>query len=134
MPTKKKTAAPAEVDWPALLASGREGIARWNDRSLSARQMTRLSAGDFTGCDLSGVNFHGQPSLRFRGAGANFRNATLSNASFGEADLRNCDFTGAKMTKFGARGSDLSGAKLAGCDLNSARLAEVKLIGADLSG
>jgi uncharacterized protein YjbI with pentapeptide repeats len=134
MPTKKKTAAPVEVDWPAVLASGPDGAARWNARSVTARQMTRLSAGDFSGCDLSGVNFHGQPSLRFRGAGALFRSAVLSNAAFGEADLRNCDFTGATMTKFGARGSDMSGAKLAGVDLSSARLAEVKLVGADLSG
>jgi hypothetical protein len=96
--------------------------------------MTRLSAGDFAGRDLSRVNFHGQPSLRFRGAGAVFHNAVLTSAAFGEADLRNADFTGAKMQKFGARGSDLSGARLAGVDLSSARLAEVKLIGADLSG
>ena len=134
MPTKKKTEVPAEVDWPAVLASGPEGIARWNARSATARQMTRLSAGDFSGRDLSGVNFHGQPSLRFRGAGASFRGAVLSNAAFGEADLRTADFTGAQMQKFGARGSDMSGAKLAGCDLSSARLAEVKLIGADLGG
>lgn len=134
MPAKKKAPPPADVDWPTLLASGAEGIARWNERSAAARQMTRLSAGDFTNCDLSGVNFHGQPSLRFRGAGASFRDAILSNASFSEADLRSADFTGAQMQKFGARGSDLSGAKLANVDLSSARLAEVKLIGADLSG
>ncbi len=134
MPTKKKAPPPAEVDWPTVLASGPEGVAQWNARSATARQMTRLGAGDFTNADLSGVNFHGQPSLRFRGAGAHFRGAELSNAAFSEADLRNCDFTGATMTKFGARKSDMSGARLAGVDLSSARLAEVKLVGADLSG
>ena len=133
MPTKKKIAPPVAVDWPAVLASGPEGVARWNERSAEARQLTRLGAGDFTNADLSGVNFHGQPSLRFRGAGACFRDATLSNAAFSEADLRNADFTGAVMTKFGARKSDLSGAKLAGTQLTGARLAEAKLVGADLS-
>lgn len=135
MPTKKKpaTAPPAAIDWPAVLAGGPEGVARWNERSPEARQLTRLSAGDFTGADLSGVNFSGQPSLRFRGAGACFRGAVLASASFSEADLRNADFAGALMAKFGARKSDLSGAKLAGCKLTGARLAEVKLIGADLS-
>jgi hypothetical protein len=136
MATKKKAAAPppADVNWPAVLASGPEGVARWNARSADARQMTRLSGGDFTNADLTGVNFHGQPSLRFRGAGASFRNAKLTCAAFSEADLRNADFAGATMTKFGARKSDLSGAKLAGCNLTNARLAEVKLVGADLSG
>lgn len=134
MPTKKKAAPPAEVNWPEVLASGAEGVARWNGRSADARQLTRLSGGDFTAADLSRVNFHGQPSLRFRGAGAKFRSAVLSNAAFSEADLRNADFTAAVMTKFGARKSDLSGAKLAGCDLTGARLAETKLVGADLSG
>ena len=136
MPAKKKPAAPppADVNWPAVLAGGPDGVARWNERSADARQLTRLSAGDFTNADLSGVNFYSQPSLRFRGSGASFRNAMLTGASFSEADLRNADFTGATVTKFGARKSDLSGAKLAGCNLTGARLAEVKLVGADLSG
>lgn len=132
MPTKKKPAAPADINWPAVLAGGPDGVTRWNERSAEARQLTRLSAGDFTGADLSGVNFHAQPSLRFRGAGACFRGAWLANAAFSEADLRNADFVGAMMKKFGARKSDLSGSKLAGCDLTGARLAEAKLIGADL--
>lgn len=135
MPTKKKAAAapPADVNWPAVLASGPEGVARWNARSAGARQMTRLSAGDFTGRDLTGVDFGGQPSLRFRGAGAVFRGANLAGAAFSEADLRNADFTGAEMKAFGARGSDLSGARFGGADLTGARLAEVRLVGADLS-
>jgi len=132
MPTKKKSAAP--TDWTEVLKSGPEGIARWNERSPDARQMTRLSSGDYRGCDLTGVNFQGQPTLQFKGAGACFARANLTQASFSEADLRNADFTGAKMVKFGARNSDLSGAKLAGVDLSGARLAGVKFTGADLSG
>jgi hypothetical protein len=131
MPTKKK-AAPA--DWPALLKSGPEGIARWNERSPDARQMTRLGGVDFSESDLTGVNFQGQPTLQFQGSGACFARANLVQASFREANLRDADFSGAKMVKFGARDSDLSGAKLAGVDLTGARLAGVAFVGADLRG
>ena len=132
MPTKKKS-PPAPTDWPAVLQSGPDGIARWNERSADARQMTRLSAADYSGCDLTGVNFQGQPTIRFQGAGACFARANLVQASFKEADLRGADFTGATMVKFGARDADLGGAKLAGVDLTGARLAGAKLVGADLS-
>src|SRR5262245_35892661 len=112
MPTTKKKPAAPPPNWPELLKSGPEGVALWHERSPDARQMTRLSATDFTGCDLSGVNFQGQPTLQFKAAGACFAKANLVQASFSDADLREADFTGAKMVKFGARGSDLSGAKL----------------------
>lgn len=135
MATKKKAAAPpAEVDWPATLRTGAAGVAQWNARSETARQMTRLGRGDYTNCDLSGIDFTGQSVLTFQGAGANFTNATLTRGSFIEADLCGADFTGAEMTKFCARNADLTGAKLPGVVLKGGRLVGAKFVDADLSG
>ncbi|MBY0458246.1 MAG: pentapeptide repeat-containing protein [Gemmataceae bacterium] len=134
MPTKKKPAPPAEIDWPATLRTGAEGVAQWNARSETARQMTRLGRGDYADCDLSGIDFTGQSVLTFRGAGVNFSGATLTRASLIDADLRGVNFAGAEMTKFCARNADLTGAKLAGVALKEGRLVGAKFIDADLRG
>lgn len=133
MATKKKVAPPPEVDWVEVLRTGREGVARWNARSETARQMTRLGRGDYANCDLSGIDFSGQSVLTFRGAGVNFSNATLTRGSLIDADLSGADFTGAEMTKFCARNADLTGAKLPGVTLKGGRLVGARFAGADLS-
>ncbi|MDY3555400.1 pentapeptide repeat-containing protein [Gemmata sp. JC717] len=133
MATKKKAAPPPETDWGGVLRTGREGVARWNGRSETARQMTRLGRGDYASCDLSGIDFSGQSVLSFRGARVNFAGAKLTRGSLIEADLRGADFTGAEMTKFCARNADLTGAKLPGVVLKGGRLVGAKFVGADLS-
>ncbi|AMV28773.1 Serine/threonine-protein kinase B [Gemmata sp. SH-PL17] len=134
MATKKKLAPPPEIDWPETLRTGRPGIVRWNERSETARQMTKLGRGDYTGCDLAGINFGGQSVLKFQGAGVDFADATLTRGSFIEADLRGANFAGAEMTKFCARNADLTGAKLPNVSLKGGRLVGAKFVGADLSG
>ncbi|MBP3957037.1 pentapeptide repeat-containing protein [Gemmata sp. G18] len=134
MATKKKVAPPLEIDWPATLQTGRAGVAQWNERSETARQMTKLGRGDYAGCDLAGINFGGQSVLKFQGAGVDFADATLTRGSFIEADLRGANFAGAEMTKFCARNADLTGAKLPHVSLRGGRLVGAKFVGADLSG
>jgi hypothetical protein len=134
MAAKQKAAPPPEIDWVETLRTGAEGVAKWNARSETARQMTRLGRGDYTGRDLSTVDFTGQSILKFQGAGVNFTNATLTRGSFIEADLKGANFSGAEMTKFCARNADLTGATLVGVVLKGGRLVGAKFVNADLSG
>ena len=133
MAKKTPVVAEPEPDWPAVLRTGPAGVARWNARPAGARQLTRLGRGDYAGCDLTGINLHGQSVLKFQAAGANLTGADLADGSFIEADFRGADFTGAKMTKFCARDADLSGAKLPGVKLAGGRLVRAKFAGADLT-
>lgn len=110
---------------------------------------------DFSGLDLSGVNFKGG----YQASGTNLRNADFTGANLTGADfdfsyLDGADFTGADLT--GARfyhaslrdvtlinaivsgthfyASNLTGAKMAGIDLSQSRIGVAQFCAADLSG
>ena len=110
---------------------------------------------DFSGLDLSGVDFRGYYSVNNETIlrNANFRGCNLADAEFGSAILDGADFTGANLQRAsfvtaslrdaiftesdvnGARfyQSDLSGARLAGADLSTTSITGCTLHGADLS-
>jgi hypothetical protein len=132
--SKKPRVVPeSEADWPATLRTGPEGVALWNARPPSARQLTRLGHGDYAGCDLAGIDFTGQSVLKFQAAGADLTGALLTRGSFIEGDFRDADLSYARMAKFGGRDGDFRGAKLVGVDLTSGRLARARFAGADLT-
>ncbi len=78
---------------------------------------------DFSGKDLSGMNFQAQ-NLK----GANFSGANLSGASFLRADLTGAVFTGANL-----KGADFSGAHLKDAHLERVRAEKAGFGMADLS-
>ena len=130
---QKKPAPEVQTDWPAALRTGQEGVARWNARPATARQLTRLGHGDYAGCDLAGIDFSGQSVLKFKASGADLTGATLSGGTFIEGDFRDANLSSARMSKFCGRDADFTGANLAGVDLTNGRLARAKCAGADLS-
>ncbi len=79
---------------------------------------------DFSGKDLSGMNFQAQ-DLK----GVNFSGANLSGASFLRADLTGAIFTGANL-----EGADFSGAHLKDAHLERVRAEKAGFGMADLSG
>jgi uncharacterized protein YjbI with pentapeptide repeats/beta-lactamase regulating signal transducer with metallopeptidase domain len=69
------------------------------------------------GCDLRGIDLHGQDlqGIVLSGAdlrGANLRNANLRGARFEGVDLRQADISGADLTNVELNGCDLSGVDL----------------------
>src|SRR5262249_8629319 len=121
-------------DWVAVLRSGPAGVQKWNRLTAGQRQLTKLGRGDYSGCDLSGVNFRGQSVLPFKAAGATLTGARLGGGSFVGGDFRNADLSGADMCSFGGREADFSGARLIRADLPGGWLVRAKLVGADLTG
>jgi hypothetical protein len=116
-----------------VLRGGPDGVRRWNARPASDRVFTKLGRGDYAGCDLAGINFHGQTVTGFRAAGANLAGAILTKGGFISGDFRGADLTSAEMEAFCGRDADFTGAKLVGSDLTRGRLARAKFVGADLT-
>jgi hypothetical protein len=131
-PAKKKAPAPP-VDWPAVLRSEPDGLARWNKLTKAARTAVDLSGVDLSGCGLPGAVFRGCKAsmATFRGCNASrarFALGTFEGADFSAADLTGADFSDANCRRASFAGADLSGvvfkrASLQGADLTGATLA-----------
>lgn len=101
---------------------------------------------DYSGLDLSGVDFRGAHTvdLETNLQGADFSGANLQGAEFGAAQLDGVDFTGANLSKAQFvtaslrqavfRKSNLTGAHFQECDLAGAQLQGVKLSDATWAG
>jgi len=84
---------------------------------------------DFSGMDLSDVNF--KESFLER---CDFEGANLQDANFKYADLKGANFRNANLTDAYLKGADLYNANLAGANLKGADLKNAALDGAYLAG
>jgi uncharacterized protein YjbI with pentapeptide repeats len=129
----------------SLLKGGSAGIAKWNERRLSApgERLPSLSGASLFEADLrkakfSGANLNGANLGRSKLSGADLSRACLIEADLGEADLRGADLSEANLCRANLDRSKLSGAGLSRAflyeaDLSEADLREANLNGADLN-
>lgn len=113
-------------------------LRRQVEAALAAKES--LVDRDFTGADLSGLDFSacdlsGTFLERAKLAGCSFRGANVERVVFARADLTGADFHGAKATGANFGEADLTGAKLTGgVDLSQTVFIRATLDRADLTG
>jgi uncharacterized protein YjbI with pentapeptide repeats len=143
---------------PCAAKPTREQITAFAERCKNEKKRMDLVAEfgtDFSGLDLSGVDFRGYYAVDYETnlRNVNFSNCNLQRAEFGAAILDGADFTGANLEgatfvtaslkqatllRVNLKGThfyqtDLSGAKLAHADLSSADITGSNFGWADLS-
>src|SRR5580658_2021814 len=92
------------------------------------------SKGSLVGIDMHGQDLAGAELLLTNLRGANFREADLTRAHFGDADVRGADFSSAKLVRAYLARTDARGAVLRGANLRGANFYQACLEGADLTG
>ncbi len=91
-----------------------------------------LSAGDYEGAELSGLDLSGRTFQR--GLSANFHRACLTKAILQDATLRLADFRHSDLRKADFRRADVSEADFCGAQLDGADFTEAKITNARWDG
>jgi len=126
-----------------LLTSGQGGVAEWNERRETGKNIPDLSqairnGADLTRADLTLANLAGANLARANLDdavlnGANLSSAKLVGARLTGAELRQADLSGADLTLAHLNTADLDHATLSEAYLGSAELGWAKLTGADFT-
>ena len=130
--------SPADVRaWPADPAARQalqKYLAELPQDHVSVDHLLHGSGLDFTGANLSGLDF---AEAEFSGAqlsGVRMAGADLYRAWLMGATLRGADLSGARLRKAEGRGCDARNAILRGVDMERAEFEDAGFRGADLSG
>ena len=94
--TKPKKPAKPPVDWVAVLKTGAEGVKKWNKLTGKQRKAADIGRGDFSGCDLSGINLRRTQLEKLKAPGAKFVGAQLARLWCRGSDFRGADFAGCR--------------------------------------
>ncbi len=89
---------------------------------------------DFSGANLSGVDFRDDSLHDVNLSGVNLSNADFHGATLGEIDLSKANLSSADFSSSYFDGADLGEANLSGADFSDAIFYDADLTGADLSG